>query len=69
MNITQLGNIIRENRQSKNISQELLSKQSDVAIKSIHSIELGKGNPSIKTLTKLLQVLDLEFIIVSKKSI
>lgn len=69
MNITQLGNIIRENRQSKNISQKLLSKQSDVAIKSIHSIELKKGNPSIKTLTKLLQVLDLEFIIVSKKSI
>lgn len=69
MNIAQLGNIIRENRQTKNISQELLSNKSDVAIKSIHSIELGKGNPSIKTLTKLLQVLDLEFIIVSKKSI
>lgn len=69
MNIAQLGNIIRENRQTRNISQELLSNQSDVAIKSIHSIELGKGNPSIKTLTKLLQVLDLEFIIVSRKSI
>ncbi|MES2795946.1 MAG: helix-turn-helix transcriptional regulator [Bacteroidota bacterium] len=67
MNIIQLGNVIRENRQSKYISQEKLSLLSEVAIKSIHSIELGKGNPSIKTLTKLLQVLDLELIIVTKK--
>jgi transcriptional regulator with XRE-family HTH domain len=67
MNIIQLGNVIRENRQIKHISQEKLSQISEVAIKSIHSIELGKGNPSIKTLTKLLQVLDLEFIIVTKK--
>jgi transcriptional regulator with XRE-family HTH domain len=67
MNIVHLGNVIRENRISKNISQEKLALASEVAIKSIHSIELGKGNPSIKTLTKLLQVLDLELIIVSKK--
>jgi transcriptional regulator with XRE-family HTH domain len=67
MNIVHLGNVIRENRISKNISQEKLALASEVAIKSIHSIELGKGNPSIKTLTKLLQVLDLELIIVSRK--
>lgn len=68
MNLNQLGNVIRENRLLKNLSQEQLSIQSDVAIKSIHSIELGKGNPSMKTLTKLLQILDLEFIIVTKKA-
>jgi transcriptional regulator with XRE-family HTH domain len=68
MNLNQLGNVIRENRLLKNLSQEQLSNQSDVAIKSIHSIELGKGNPSMKTLSKLLQILDLEFIIVSRKS-
>lgn len=67
MNIVQLGNVIRENRLIKNISQEKLSDMSDVAIKSIHSIELGKGNPSIKTLTKILQILELELIIVAKK--
>ena len=67
MNLSQLGNVIRENRLIKNLSQEQLSKHSDVTIKSIHSIELGKGNPSMKTLSKLLQILDLEFIIVSRK--
>jgi transcriptional regulator with XRE-family HTH domain len=69
MNVFQLGNVIRENRQNKNISQERLAELSNVAIKSIHSIELGKGNPSIKTLTKLLQILELEIIIVKKKSL
>lgn len=67
MNLNQLGNVIRENRLIKNLSQEQLSKNSDVAIKSIHSIELGKGNPSMKTLSKLLQILDLEIIIVTRK--
>ncbi len=68
MTINQLGDTIRESRHNKNISQEQLSKASNVAIKSIHSIELGKGNPSIKTLGKLLQILDLELIIVTKKN-
>jgi transcriptional regulator with XRE-family HTH domain len=67
MNLIQLGSTIRESRQSKNFSQEKLSLDSNVAIKSIHSIELGKANPSIKTLNKLLQVLDLDLIIVAKK--
>ncbi len=69
MNLIHLGSTIRENRQSKNKSQEQLSFESDVAIKSIHSIELGKANPSIKTLNKLLQTLELDLIIVSKKTI
>ncbi len=69
MNLIHLGSTIRENRQSKNKSQEQLSFESDVAIKSIHSIELGKANPSIKTLNKLLQTLELDLIIVSKKAL
>lgn len=68
MNVNQLGDTIRESRHRKNISQVELSKVSDVAIKSIHSIELGKGNPSLKTLDKLLQILDLELIVVAKKN-
>jgi transcriptional regulator with XRE-family HTH domain len=68
MNINQLGDTLRESRHKKGISQAELSLASDVAIKSIHSIELGKGNPSIKTLIKLLQILELDLIIVSKKN-
>ena len=68
MNLEQLGNIIRERRNELSFSQELLSNKSDVAIKTIHSVELGKANPSVKTLDKILENLDLEIIVVNKKN-
>jgi transcriptional regulator with XRE-family HTH domain len=67
MNLEQLGSVIRERRNTLSLSQENLSDKSDVAIKTIHSIELGKANPSIKTLNKILDNLGLEVIVVSKK--
>jgi transcriptional regulator with XRE-family HTH domain len=68
MNLEQLGNIIRERRNELSFSQEQLSNKSDVAIKTIHSVELGKANPSVKTLDKILENLDLEIIVVNKKN-
>ena len=67
MNLEQLGNIIRERRSELSLSQENLSNKSDVAIKTIHSVELGKANPSVKTLEKILENLGLEIIVVNMK--
>jgi transcriptional regulator with XRE-family HTH domain len=67
MNLEQLGNIIRERRNELSFSQENLSNKSDVAIKTIHSVELGKANPSVKTLDKILENLGLEMIVVNRK--
>ena len=67
MNLEQLGNIIREKRNELSLSQENLSNKSDVAIKTIHSVELGKANPSVKTLEKILDNLGLEIIVVNRK--
>jgi hypothetical protein len=67
MNLEQLGNIIRERRNEFSWSQEILSNRSDVAIKTIHSVELGKANPSINTLEKILENLGLEMIVVNRK--
>lgn len=66
MNLEQLGNIIRERRNELSLSQENLSNKSDVAIKTIHSIELGKANPSVKTLEKILENLGLQIIVVNQ---
>ena len=66
MNLEQLGNIIRERRNELSLSQESLSDRSDVAIKTIHSVELGKANPSIKTLEKILDNLGLQIIVVNQ---
>ncbi|MDH4460294.1 MAG: helix-turn-helix transcriptional regulator [Spirosomataceae bacterium] len=67
MELIQLGHIIRDKRNELDLTQEMLSLQSDVAIKTIHSIELGKANPSVKTLSKLLDTLKLSLIVINRK--
>ncbi|MEN9729328.1 MAG: hypothetical protein RLZ91_445 [Bacteroidota bacterium] len=69
MDLTIFGQIIREKRNALRLKQEDLSLQSGVAVKTIHSIELGKGNPSIKTILRLFEILELDFIVVSAKSL
>ncbi|MEY4987879.1 MAG: hypothetical protein RL567_1658 [Bacteroidota bacterium] len=69
MELTIFGQIIREKRNALRLKQEDLSLQSGVAVKTIHSIELGKGNPAIKTILRLFEILELDFIVVSAKSL
>lgn len=68
MELTLFGKIIREKRNALHLKQEELSTQSGVAIKTIHAIELGKGNPSFLTIQKLFNILELDLIIVSSNS-
>ena len=51
---------IKERRQLLGISQEELAEISGVGLRTIKQIETNKANPSLKTLTKLLDVLGLE---------
>lgn len=69
MELTIFGQIIREKRNALRLKQEDLSLRSGVAVKTIHSIELGKGNPAIKTILRLFEILELDFIVVSAKSL
>jgi transcriptional regulator with XRE-family HTH domain len=68
MDLKIFGKIIREKRNNLNLRQEELSEKSGVAIKTIHSIELGKGNPAIKTILRIFNILELDFIVVSAKT-
>ena len=67
MDLQIFGKIIREKRNALRLRQEELSEKSGVAIKTIHSIELGKGNPALKTILRLFTILELDFIVVSSK--
>ena len=67
MDLKIFGKIIREKRNTLNLRQEELSEKSGVAIKTIHSIELGKGNPAIKTILRIFDTLELDLIVVSAK--
>ncbi|MHA4806989.1 helix-turn-helix domain-containing protein [Flavitalea flava] len=63
MKVSEIGNSIRFRREFLNLRQEDLSEISGVTPKTIHLIESGAGNPSVKTLEKLGTVLGMELII------
>jgi transcriptional regulator with XRE-family HTH domain len=69
MDLKVFGQIIREKRNAIGLKQEELSQRSGVAIKTIHSIELGKGNPAIKTIIRIFDSLSLDLLIVSAKTV
>ena len=56
----QIGNIIKERRKELGINQQELADLAGVGINSLVAIERGKGNPSLKTLLRILEVLGLE---------
>lgn len=68
MDLLVFGQIIREKRHAIGLKQEELSQISGVAIKTIHSIELGKGNPAIKTILRIFDALSLDLLIVASKN-
>lgn len=67
MDLIILGKVLKERRSEMGMNQDELSRKSNVAIKSIHSIERGKANPSIKTLNKLIEILGMDLIIIDSK--
>lgn len=56
----QIGIIIKERRKELGINQQELADLACVGINSLVAIERGKGNPSLKTLLRILDVLGLE---------
>lgn len=55
------GHRVRELRQKKNISQEALAHNADLDRTYITSLENGRRNVSIQTISKVLQALEVSF--------
>lgn len=55
--------IIKERRTLLGLTQQDLADYSGLSLRIIKSIEVGKGNPSIGTLTKIADILGLELIL------
>ena len=59
--------IIKERRILLGLTQQDLADYSGLSLRIIKSIEAGKGNPSVNTLTKMAEVLGLELILKVKE--
>lgn len=57
-----LSNTIKERRAKLKLSQADLAEMARVSLATVKDIERGKGNPSIQTIEKLLDILGLEIV-------
>lgn len=57
-----LSDTIKERRAKLKLSQADLAEMTRVSLATVKDIERGKGNPSIQTIEKLLDILGLEIV-------
>lgn len=57
-----LSDVIKERRAKLHLSQADLAEMTGVSLATVKDIERGRGNPSIRTVEKLLEVLGLEIV-------
>jgi len=60
MHFQELIKIIKDRRDSLQITQETLAQISGVSLRTLKQFESGKGNPTLKTMHKIAEVLGLE---------
>ncbi len=55
-----LGAMIRERRRVLGLGQVDVAQLADISIHTLVNLETGKGNPSLRLATKVLEVLGME---------
>lgn len=56
----ELAETMKSRRKTLGISQQDLAEMSGVSLATIKDIERGKGNPSLETVQKILDILGME---------
>jgi predicted transcriptional regulator len=62
-----LSNIIKERRKTLGINQQQLSELTEIGLRTIKGLESGNTNPTLSTITTILNVLGLELTIITQK--
>ena len=60
MHFEELIKLIKERRDTLQVTQETLAQLSGVGLRTLKQFESGKGNPTLQTLQKIADVLGLE---------
>ncbi|MBC5862851.1 helix-turn-helix domain-containing protein [Flavobacterium turcicum] len=60
MHFDELIKTIKDRRESLQVTQDTLAELSNVGLRTLKQFESGKGNPTLKTLQKLADVLGME---------
>ncbi|MBB6463873.1 helix-turn-helix domain-containing protein [Flammeovirga kamogawensis] len=60
MHFSELIKTIKNRRETLQVNQEMLAELSGVGLRTLKQFESGKGNPTLKTVSKLADALGLE---------
>ena len=61
--------VMKERRKKLGITQQDLAEMAEVGISTIKQIESGKGNPSLGTVEKIMEVLGMEIKFEVRKTV
>jgi len=67
MLVSEIGKQIKERRDTLGITQPDLAEMADVNINTIYNIESGRGNPTLKNLNKIADILGMELTLTIKR--
>lgn len=62
-----LKKVIKERRESLQVTQETLAQLAGVGLRTLKEIESGSGNPTIATLNSIADVLGMEIVLQVRK--
>ena len=63
ISLAEISKTLRERRRELGVSQADLARLSGLSLHGLSDIETGKGNPTMETLLKVLQVLGLQILL------
>lgn len=61
--------VMKDQRKKLGITQQDLAEMAEIGITTIKQIEAGKGNPSLSTVEKIMEVLGMEIKYEIRKTI
>lgn len=63
MNAKVLGELVKRRRQELRVDQSTLAELAGVAVHTVSNMEHGGGNPTLKIVERVLDVLGLELVV------
>jgi predicted transcriptional regulator len=63
MNLKEIGLILKQRRKELALDQRNLARLSGVSVHSLSDIEVGKGNPTLESLSKIMKVMGFEICV------
>ena len=67
MLVSDIGKQIKERRGTLGITQPDLAEMAGISINTLYKIETGQGNPTVKVLNKIADILGMELTLTVKK--